>query len=161
MRQLVRVAVVPLWLCLAGSCVAKTMTVREYSARWVHYYADVYRVPEELVQAVIETESNWNPLAVSQKGAEGLMQLEAPTAARFGVKDRFAIPDNVSGGVAYLAYLIRLFHGDLRLVLAAYLAGESRILSRGLQYSSREVYLYVNRVLGIYIAIRARHPASE
>jgi soluble lytic murein transglycosylase-like protein len=167
MRYVVRVLAIPMWLCLIGTCAAETMTVREYSARWAHYYADVYRVPRELVEAVIQAESNWDPLAVSRKGAAGLMQLMPKTAAKFGVRDLFAVPDNIRGGVAYLAFLIRLFRGDLRLVTAAYLTGESPILSRGLEYSSPEVFLYVSRVLRLYSAKRAQHltaklqPAAE
>jgi len=54
------------------------------------------------------------------------MQLMPRTAVRFGVLDRFDIDENLRGGVAYLAWLLRLFHGDLRLAVAAYQAGESR-----------------------------------
>src|SRR6266852_461625 len=167
MRYAVRVLAIPMWLCLIGTCAAETMTIREYSARWAHFYADVYRVPWELVEAVIQAESSWDPLAVSRKGAAGLMQLMPETAARFGVKDVFAIPENIRGGVAYLAFLINLFRGDLRLVAAEYQDGESSILSRGLEYSSREVYRYVTLVLRLYNAKRARHliaqlePAAE
>lgn len=160
MKHVIRLLVVTFCLCFAGACAAKTMTVREYSERWAYYYADVYRVPRELVEAVIQAESSWDPLAVSPKGAAGLMQLMPETAARFAVKDVFAIPENIRGGVAYLAFLINLFRGDLRLVAAAYQAGESSILSRGLEYSSREVYQYVTRVLRLYGAKRARHPAD-
>ncbi len=161
MKHAVRLLVVAFCLCFAGACAAETMTVREYSERWAHYYADVYRVPRELVEAVIQAESSWDPLAVSRKGAAGLMQLMPETAVRFGVKDVFAIPENIRGGVAYLAFLINLFRGDLRLVAAAYQAGESSILSRGLEYSSREVYQYVTRVLRLYGAKRAQHPAGQ
>jgi soluble lytic murein transglycosylase-like protein len=113
-------------------------------------YATAFGVPVELVDAVIEVESSWNPYAVSSKGAAGLMQLMPDTAIRFGVRDRFDIEDNIRGGVAYLAWLIRLFRGDLRLVLGAYYAGESLILLRGLALSSPEVFNYVNRVVRIY-----------
>jgi len=59
-------------------------------------------VPVELVDAVIQVESGWNPFAVSMKGAAGLMQLMPATAIRFGVHDRFNIEENIRGGVAYL-----------------------------------------------------------
>jgi soluble lytic murein transglycosylase-like protein len=104
----------------------------------------------ELVESVIDVESNWNPYAVSPKGAVGLMQLMPGTAFKFGVKNRFQIEDNVRGGVAYLAWLIQLFRGDLRLVMGAYVAGQDRMLSRGLSYSSREVYEYVSNVARHY-----------
>jgi soluble lytic murein transglycosylase-like protein len=100
----------------------------------------------ELVESVIDVESNWNPYAVSPKGAVGLMQLMPRTAFKFGVRNRFQVEDNVRGGVAYLAWLIQLFRGDLRLVMGAYVAGQDRMLSQGLSYSSREVYEYVSIV---------------
>src|SRR5205807_9389049 len=118
----------------------------------------------ELVEAVIQVESGWNPYAVSRKAAAGLLHLRPATAVRFGVPDRFNIEENTRGGVAYLAWLIRLFNGDLRLAVAAYQVGESPILSRGLAYSSREVFLYVSRVAQLYRAMRretARRLAAQ
>ncbi len=123
---------------------------REYAVRCAEYYAHIYQVPVELVESVIDVESNWNPYAVSPKGAVGLMQLMPRTAFKFGVRNRFQVEDNVRGGVAYLAWLIQLFRGDLRLVMGAYLAGQDRMLSRGLTYSSREVYEYVSNVARQY-----------
>jgi soluble lytic murein transglycosylase-like protein len=118
------------------------------------FYAHLYRVPEELVGAIIEVESDWNPSAVSNKGAVGLMQLMPATAARFGVSDRFDVEQNLRGGTAYLAWLIHFFNGDLRLVVGAYQAGEGRIQIRGLAYSSPEVFAYVHRVAQLYRAAR-------
>src|SRR5258707_15740743 len=115
MKHAVRLLVAAFCLCFAGACAAETMTVREYSERWAHYYADVYRVPRELVEAVIQSESSWDPLAVSRKGAAGLMELIPETATRFGGKEGFSIPQNNPGGVAYLAFLINLFRGGLTL----------------------------------------------
>ena len=120
--------------------------LREYAMRCVEHYADVYRVPPALVEAMIDVESNWNPYAVSPKGAVGLMQLMPGTAVAFGVRNRFWVRDNIRGGVAYLAWLIALFKGDLRLATAAYLVGQNRVLARGVAYSSREVYQYVTQV---------------
>ena len=74
------------------------------------------------------------------------MQLMPTTAAHFGVTHPFYIHENIRGGVAYLAELVSRFHGDLRLVMAAYAAGERRILDRGLEYSSSEVHAYVQRI---------------
>ncbi len=120
--------------------------VRMVSARWAVYYATVYRVPAELVQAIIDEESAWSPYAVSRKGAVGLMQLMPETAARFGVRNRYRLDENIRGGVAYLAWLIRLFKADFRLVCAAYYVGEGPILRRQLDYSSVDVHGYVSRV---------------
>lgn len=130
--------------------------VRELSARWVVYYATVYRVPVELVEAIIDEESAWNPYAVSKKGAVGLMQLMPRTAARFGVHNRYRLDENIRGGVAYLAWLNRLFGRDLRLVTAAYYVGETAIYCRQLDYSSPDVHAYVSRVARRYRA-RCRH----
>ena len=123
---------------------------REYALRCAKYYAHIYQVPVELVESVIDVESNWDPNAVSPKGAVGLMQLMPGTAFEFGVRNRFQVEDNVRGGVAYLAWLIQLFRGDLRLVMGAYVAGQDRMLSRGRAYSSREVYEYVSNVARQY-----------
>jgi soluble lytic murein transglycosylase-like protein len=133
---------------------AEPTRVQEFSARCAASYASAFGVPVELVDAVIQVESGWNPYAVSVKGAAGLMQLMPATAVRFGVQDRFDIEENIRGGVAYLAWLIRLFNGDLRLAVAAYQVGESQILSRGLAYSSKEVFDYVSRVAQVYRAMR-------
>ena len=133
---------------------AESGTVRQLSAQWSEYYARVSEVPLGLVAAVIQVESNWNPNALSEKGAAGLMQLMPATAARFGVRDPFDIEENIRGGVAYLAWLVRLFKGDLRLAVAAYFVGESQILLWGAAYSSRKVFEYVSRVAQVYRMLR-------
>ena len=123
---------------------------RDVSARWAKYYAAVYQVPVELVAAIIDEESGWNPYAVSNKGAAGIMQLMPATAVRFGVRNRFLVQENIRGGVAYLAWLKQKFNGDLRLITAAYYVGECTISSRGLEYSSPDVQGYVKRVAQRY-----------
>ncbi|SRR5260370_13856960 len=140
----------------AGYAHARPVEVQVFSMRCAAFYAQAYHVPVELVAAIIQAESNWNPHAVSRKGAAGLMQLMPATAARFGVHNRFDIQENIRGGVAYLAWLIHLFHGDLRLAVAAYQVGEAPILRRGLAYSSVEVFEYVSRVARLYRAMRER-----
>ncbi len=133
---------------------AQAASVRQIAASYVESYSRAYQIPVELVEAVIEVESNWSPHAVSPKGAVGLMQLMPATAARFGVRNRFDIAENIRGGVAYLRWLIRLFRGDLRLAVAAYFVGESQILLRGLAYSSPGTFQYVSRVAKRYRAKR-------
>jgi len=133
---------------------ADRTSVRDFSTRCAAFYASAFGLPAELVDAIIQVESGWDPDAVSRKGAAGLMQLMPATAMRFGVLDRFDIEENIRGGVAYLAWLVRMFKGDLRLAVAAYEVGESPILSRGLAYSSREAFKYVNRVAQLYRALR-------
>jgi len=150
-----------LLVLFAGTARAQTTQVRQsryISERWAEYYAAVYRVPVELVEAIIDEESGWNPCAVSRKGAAGLMQLMPGTALRFGVRNRFRVDENIRGGVAYLAWLKHRFNGDLRLMTAAYYVGEDPISHRGLDYSSPDVQGYVQRVSRRY---RARRIASR
>ena len=154
MNTIAKVFVFLIWFSAPAAYGAEPERVREFSERCAASYASAFEVPVELVEAVIRVESGWNPYAVSRKGAAGLMQLMPATASRFGVPDRFNIEENIRGGVAYLAWLIRLFNGDLRLAVAAYQVGEARILLRGLAYSSREVFLYVSRVAELYRAMR-------
>jgi soluble lytic murein transglycosylase-like protein len=79
------------------------------------------------------------------------MQLTAPTAFTFGVTNRFRIEENIRGGVAYLAYLIRRFVGELRLVAAAYFAGEKRIGKLGLRCADADICRYVYEVQRFYL----------
>jgi soluble lytic murein transglycosylase-like protein len=141
MRRLVFV-----WACLTCSLVGQTVEAR----RWADHWADTYGLPRELVSAVIETESGWNPRAVSHAGAVGLMQLMPDTAVMFRVENRFDIAENIRGGVAYLAWLMSRCGGDWRLILASYNAGHRRVLRKGLNYSSAEVQGYVKRVAQLY-----------
>jgi soluble lytic murein transglycosylase-like protein len=84
-------------------------------------------LPPQLVHSVIKVESNYNPLAVSSKGAQGLMQLMPATARRFGVANSFDPVDNIQGGARYLRYLLDLYKDDYNLALAAYNAGEGAV----------------------------------
>ena len=84
-----------------------------------------------LIHSVIQVESNYNPNAVSSKGAQGLMQLIPSTARRFGVSDSFNPVENIQGGARYLKYLLDLYNNDYRLALAAYNAGEGAVAKYG------------------------------
>ena len=123
---------------------------RPYAEQMVEYYAAQYRIPANMVRAVIRVESNWNPGAVSSKGAQGMMQLMPGTARSLEVNHPFWVYQNIGGGTAYLAYLYRRFGGDWRLALAAYNAGPAIVEKRGLRYSSPGVFAYVSRVLAEY-----------
>jgi soluble lytic murein transglycosylase-like protein len=116
------------------------------SERWADFWASSYGVPHELVRAVIEVESGWNPRAISAKGAMGLMQLMPATAASLGVMDPLDPSQNIGAGVAYLARLLRLFSGDWRLAVAAYYAGESRATRWGLGLADPDVFRHVSAV---------------
>ncbi len=146
----------PLWAlllcCTAAGAVNRTAVsvYRPYTEEMVEYYAAQYRIPANMILAVIRVESNWNPGAVSRKGAQGMMQLMPGTARSLEVNHPFWIYQNVGGGTAYLAYLYRRFGGDWRLALAAYNAGPAVVEKRGLRYSSPGVFAYVSRVLAEY-----------
>jgi len=90
-----------------------------------------HSLPPQLIHSVIRVESNYNPYAVSNKGALGIMQLIPETARRFGVKNAFDPEENIQGGAKYLRYLLDLFHGDYSLALAAYNAGEAAVTRYG------------------------------
>ena len=113
-----------------------------------------------LVQAVIQTESNWNQYAVSSKGAFGLMQLIPSTAERYGVKDVFDPAQNVSGGTRYLRDLLDRYHGNLKDSLAAYNAGEEAVARFGGVPAYRETRNYVRKVTNTYFQSGSGH-ASE
>ena len=109
-----------------------------------------HRVDPALVRAVIETESNWNPAAISRKGAMGLMQLAPETAVRFGVNDVFNPHQNVDAGVRYLKGLLERYNGNLDLALAAYNAGEGAVDRAHGVPSFRETRNYVQKVQDAY-----------
>jgi soluble lytic murein transglycosylase-like protein len=84
-------------------------------------------VESHLVHSVIRAESNYNPVAVSPKGAQGIMQLIPSTARRFGVANTFDAGENIRGGVRYLRFLLDYYQGDYPKTIAAYNAGEAAV----------------------------------
>jgi soluble lytic murein transglycosylase len=106
-------------------------------------------VQPALVKAVIAAESNFDPEAVSHKGAQGLMQLMPATAAALGVEDPLYPPDNVHGGTLYLRRMIDRY-GDLERALAAYNAGPRAVDRYGGIPPYQETQAYVRRVLAYY-----------
>ncbi len=107
--------------------------------------ANKFQVSPELVRSVIEVESNYDPYAVSDKGAEGLMQLMPATARRFGVTNAFDARQNIEGGVRYLKFLQDTFQDD-RLAIAAYNAGENAVARYGGVPPYPETMSYVDKV---------------
>lgn len=114
--------------------------IREIAAR--------HGVAADLVEGVIRAESAFNPRAVSNKGAQGLMQLMPRTASALGVRDVFDPRENIEGGVRHLRYLLDRYPGNVSLALAAYNAGEKAVDQYGGIPPYAETQQYVQRILG-------------
>ena len=116
----------------------------------IRRHAERERVDPRLVKSVMLIESNFNPRAVSRKGARGLMQLMPGTAQRYGVRDSFDPHENIRGGTAYLSDLLGMFGGDLIRTLAAYNAGEGAVQRYQGVPPYPETQEYVRRAMLVY-----------
>jgi soluble lytic murein transglycosylase len=112
--------------------------------------AQQHHVQPALLLAVMKAESSFNPIAVSKAGAVGLMQLIPETAIRHGVRNLYDANDNITGGAKHLRYLLNRFHGNIRLALAAYNAGEGKVDQYGQIPPYKETQDYVKKVLVYY-----------
>ena len=122
-------------------------------SRFLEFLEDNGRTEEYLEQLA----AAFNPTAVSTKGAMGLMQVVPGTGRRYGVDDLLNPRANLRAGTQYLSYLMRVFEDDLRLVLAAYNAGEYAVFRHGHAIPPyRETRNYVPRVMSIYEALAAQ-----
>jgi soluble lytic murein transglycosylase-like protein len=140
-----------LLLVLLVSGAAGAQAIPSVAERCVQRYAAQYRVSPELIAAFIDVESRWNPRAISNKGAMGLMQLMPATARRFGAYQPFDVDQNIAAGTRYVTTLMWEFHGDLRLVAAAYYAGDRWIVQKQLDYRNPDVIAYVQTVRRQYL----------
>ena len=135
-------------LCMAEKPSAQmTVLVKRYASR--------YNVPPELISALIDVESRWNPRAVSPKGAIGLMQLMPATARHFGAFNPYDPEQNIAAGTRYVTVLMHEFDGDLRLVVAAYNAGDVWVGRKQLKYRNSDVVAYVTSVRQHYLQRRS------
>lgn len=123
-------------------------------AELVRQAAAEHDLPEGLLHAVIQTESGYNPQALSPKGAAGLMQLMPATARELEVEDVWDPGQNLAGGARYLKQMVELFEGDLELGLAAYNAGPGRVSRAGGIPAIGETQRYVPLVMQRYLAWR-------
>lgn len=116
----------------------------------IDHISEQHGVDPDLVKAVARVESNYNPRAVSYKGALGLMQLLPDTAKRFGVLNVWDPQQNIEGGVKFLKFLSEMFPNNLPYILAAYNAGENAVVKhRGIP-PYRETQAYVRRITSLY-----------
>jgi soluble lytic murein transglycosylase-like protein len=111
---------------------------------------DRHGIDPALVHAIVKVESDFNPYALSRKGAMGLMQLMPQTAAEMNVRNTFNPNDNIDGGVKFLRYLIDRYDGNLSLALAAYNCGETAVKKWGAIPPYPETQNYVQKILNIY-----------
>ncbi len=126
----------------------------KYAAE-IHENAKRFGVTPKLVVAVIKAESDFNPRAVSRTGARGLMQLMPDTAAKLNVADSFNPRENIRGGTQHLAYLLERYHGNVRLAVAAYNAGEGAVDRYNGIPPYEETVQYVRAVMAVYGSIRS------
>ena len=151
-RHFERVVLTPVGLRVRGSGPSsrrRPPRVSRYD-RLISRLGQSHEVPPALVKAVIAAESNFNPRAVSKKGAQGLMQLMPQTARELGVENAFEPEQNVSGGTRYLRQMLTRY-GDVSRALAAYNAGPEAVdRYRGIP-PYQETQAYVDRVLTYYV----------
>ena len=124
----------------------------------IEHHAANHGLSPDLVRAVIQAESGFNPRAVSSKGAIGLMQLMPATAGELGVSDPFRPDDNIRAGVSYLAQLMARYNKNLELALAAYNAGPRSVERYGAVPPFRETRDYVKKIPGAASSIKATAP---
>jgi soluble lytic murein transglycosylase-like protein len=112
--------------------------------------AEKYGVDADLIEAVIQAESNYDADAVSSAGAQGLMQLMPATAKSLGVTDAFDPVQNINGGVKLLSQLLNQYDGNVKLALAAYNAGPGAVAKYDGIPPYKETQKYVSKVLDFY-----------
>ena len=132
----------------------------------VHQYSDLYGVDPLLILAIIQEESQFDPRAVSSKGAMGLMQITQETAKHLGLRDPFDVQENIEGGIRYLQILLERHNWDLRLALASYNAGPSKVERYGGIPPYPETQRYILKVTARYknlqrMAEAFRHRRAE
>lgn len=115
------------------------------------HHSLTHGVDPSLIKAIMKAESNFNPYAISPKGAQGLMQLMPDTARLMKVDNPFNPDDNIKGGTKYIKMLDEIFQGNLELILAAYNAGPARVMENKMNVPPiEETKTYIKRVKHYY-----------
>lgn len=134
-------------------------TTNKYD-HYISLAAEAHGVAFPLLKAIIKAESNFNPRAVSRKGAQGLMQLMPDTAKSLNVYDPFDPWENIMGGTKYFKMLLNRFDGKLQLALAGYNAGPNRVEQHKGIPPFQETQNYVKKVLEYYYRLKKSQPHS-
>ncbi|MCP4372546.1 MAG: lytic transglycosylase domain-containing protein [Deltaproteobacteria bacterium] len=122
--------------------------------------SELYDVDHAIIKAIIMAESSYNLMAISNKGAEGLMQLMPNTARELGVTDSFNPTQNIHAGVRYFKKLLKRFKGDVRLALAAYNAGSQNVMEYNGIPPFKATHSYIEKVL-YYQQYYKKQPANN
>ena len=122
-----------------------------------------HEVDPDMVKAIIMAESSFNPKAISNRGAVGLMQLMPNTARSLGVSDAFDPENNINAGVLYFKKLLKEFRGDVKLALAAYNAGSRKVKEYQGVPPFKTTHAYIRKVFEYYRHYKneSRHPADR
>lgn len=129
----------------AGQSLGLDQTAEKYDSI-IRSISNRYGIDPQLVHSIIRAESDYNPQAVSSKGAVGLMQLMPETAKAYGVKDLYDPIENIEGGIKYLSDLIKTYKQDHELILAAYNAGQEAVEKHNGVPPFPETVDYIQRV---------------
>lgn len=120
---------------------------RQFYDNYIQNASRKFNLDPALIKAVIHVESDFNPMAISSKGARGLMQLMPETGARYQENDLFSPVANIETGSRHLSYLMERYGNNMSLVLAAYNAGEDNVDRYQGIPPFKETRQYVKKVL--------------
>ncbi|MBA4390601.1 MAG: lytic transglycosylase [Syntrophus sp. (in: bacteria)] len=139
------------------SIATKSINNTDYD-NMIAVHAANHGIDPQLIKAVMKAESNFNPRALSHKGAQGLMQLMPDTARLMKVENPFDPDDNIKGGARYLKYLDDIFGGNIELILAGYNAGPGRVIENKMNVPPyEETKTYIQRVKSYYNKLKKPH----
>lgn len=131
----------------------------------IRYYGNLHAVDPYLIFCLMSQESKFSKIAISPKGAQGLMQLMPGTAARYGVTNSYDVAQNISGGTRYLKDLLKMFNGRVDLALAGYNAGENAVIKYGYTIppyeETRNYVKLITKRYGVTTTSKVESPKSK